>query len=454
MPTSSLRLRLIALVLIGMAIIWVVALAASYRYSLEEVDELFDARLAEAARALLILDLKDLKELGGSPLSGGSEDDHDKDEERQARVAFQLWSADGKQLLHTTDAPPLDFIAGAGFRMVRADGESWHSFAEWDRRGDLQVRVFEREAGRHDLARGIVLRMVRPVLLALPVLGVMVWLAVGRGLRPIRSVSAAITVRSAANLEAIKLQRVPVELTPMLDELNRLLARLDASLRNERRFTADAAHELRTPLAAIKVQAEVALASEEEGQRRAALDRIVEGVNRTARLAQQLLTLARLEHDTAPETHPVALDVLLADAVARHIADALGKDIDVRVEAEANCFVQGDAAMLEALIGNLLDNAVRYTPERGKVIASVTDNGSSIRLAVRDNGPGIPDEAKEHLFDRFYRVARDQPAGSGLGLSIVERIALLHGATKALVPGIAGHGFGIEVRFPKAVARG
>jgi two-component system sensor histidine kinase QseC len=448
MRRFSLRRRLTLLLLASLVLVWAGMVVVSYREARQEVDELSDARLEEGARALTLLDVKRLQTVAEAPGAAAIKEDRDEDDDAATHISFQAWDREGRLLLHSVDAPHIGFDRRSAFDTLSAAGARWRTVARWNEQQGFQVRVFERLQARDEAAASVARRMVAPLLFGLPLLAVLVWVGVGRGLRPLETLSKGIAFRSVDNLEPIRLDRVPSEVTPLVDSLNALLERLSQSVDNERRFTADAAHELRTPLAAIKVQAQVASAAEDPEQRRNAIAQIVEGVNRTTHLVQQLLLLARLDRPESGSVQPVDLGELAAQCAGRYAENALAKGIDLSVCAAPACFVRGDSAMLDALIGNLIDNAIRYTQEQGRVEVSVCDRLEGTRLSVKDNGPGVPEQLRSRVMDRFYRAEGNTAPGTGLGLSIVERIARVHGGQVALTGGLDGKGFGVTVILP------
>jgi two-component system sensor histidine kinase QseC len=443
----SLRRRLTVLLLTSLVLVWGGMLVVSYKEAREEVDELSDARLEEGARALMPLDLKRLRELSDAEGLSAIVEDDDDDDDRDKQITFQVWDADGSLLLRTRNAPETTFDKQNGFDTIQAQGQPWRTFATWNERHGFQVRVFERLTAREDLAGAVAGRMIAPLLLAVPLLALITWFSIARGLNPLRTLSSAIGARDAANLDPVRLQRVPKEVEPLVDSLNDLLQRVSRSIEKERRFTADAAHELRTPLAAIKVQAQVALGAEDPAEGRGALLQIIEGVNRTTHLVQQLLTLARLDQPETSALQAVDLGELAAQCAARYAESGLQKAIELTVSAEPDCVIRGDPTTLEVMIGNLIDNAIRYTQEQGRVEISVKKDDQTILLSVKDNGPGVPDEACRRVLDRFYRAEGNRVPGSGLGLSIVERIASVHHAGISIGKGLEGKGFGVSVLF-------
>jgi signal transduction histidine kinase len=300
----------------------------------------------------------------------------------------------------------------------------------------------------HELLEHFVGVMFMPLLLGLPLLGAWIWFATRQGLAPVAEIAAEVAGRDPERLDPISPAAAPKELRPLLDALNGLLGRVAVALERERGFTADAAHELRTPLAAIATQAEVASRAREASERDHALNQIVAGSRRAAHLVDQLLTLARLDPVAPLVLTPVGLDSLAAEVCADHGALALEKHIDLALEAPGAVIVQGSADGLRILLRNLVDNAVRYTPSGGKISVAVAIQDGAAVLSVSDSGPGIPPEQRENVLQRFHRLAGQDTDGSGLGLSIVARIAQLHRARLELADGIGQPGLAVRLSFP------
>ncbi|NMM38136.1 MAG: HAMP domain-containing protein [Glaciimonas sp.] len=448
MKRLSLRQHLTLMIMSSLLVVWGAMAVFSYWESHEEISELLDAQMEQDARSILLLDLNLLQHLADNESTAIEEHDGTKDHQGKV-LPFQVWGADARLLLQNASAPQIGFRAGSGIGTIEVQGKSWRTLALWSQKHGFQVRVFEDAQQRSHLASDIMRRMMAPLLIGLPGLALLIWLSIGRCLRPLQSLSAAIAARSAGKLDLITLHNTPREVQALIVSLNGLLERLSHSMDQERRFTADAAHELRTPLAAIKVQAEVALAAQDRQQQDQALHGIIEGINRTTRLSAQLLMLARLDH-LAPETQQsVELGELARQSAARYANSALDKEIDlsVSVESDAQLPIQGDPVLLEALIGNLIDNAIRYTPPQGCIEIGIQRVGGCVMLYVKDDGPGLSEQDKERVLHRFYRVGGNGASGSGLGLSIVERIAQVHRATLALGAGLHGTGLGVSLQF-------
>jgi len=311
------------------------------------------------------------------------------------------------------------------------------------------VQVAERHALRDELAQSVANHLMHPLAVALPVLGLLIWLSVTAGLLPLGALALQVQRRAPDNLAPLPEPQVPREVAPLVHALNALFERLRTSFEQERRFTADAAHELRTPLAALKTQAQVAQAATSQQALRHALDQIVVGVDRATRLVEQLLMLARLDPQASlPAAEPLSLPQLAAACVAQLAPMAAQRDVDLAQEAPDTAMVRGDAALLSALVRNLLDNAIRHAPPGSEVELSVRGAADSVLLRVCDRGPGIPAAQRQRVLERFYRIDGVSGEGSGLGLSIVQRIVQLHGATLRLEPGEGGQGLCVEVVFP------
>ncbi|HJV87597.1 MAG TPA: ATP-binding protein [Noviherbaspirillum sp.] len=452
MKAFSIRRRLVALLLGSLVAVWAAMLATGYVELREEVGEQADARMEQSARTLLLLDLKRLHALVG--LDDGHEDGHESEHRLEHNdnhaeyVDFQVWGSDGALLLHAPGAPEARYDPEIGHGWVSVGDREWRTFALRDPKRGYQVRVFETARTRSHLVNKLAFRMAQMLLLALPVLALLVWLSIRRGLAPLTTVSHAIGSRSAQNLEPLNLASVPDEVQPLVDALNKLLERLSESIDRERSFTADAAHELRTPLAAIKVQAEVALAAEDEEQRRHAIQQVIAGVQRTTYLAQQLLLLARLDHVDAEQLQLVDLGHLAAGSAARFANAAEDKGIELEVDAQEACHMRSDPFALSILLDNLLDNAIKYGSDGGRAVVKVWKEHGQIMLRVQDDGPGVPADERSRLTDRFFRVTGTGVAGSGLGLSIVERIAKRYRGEVRIGEGMDGKGLGVTVSFP------
>ena len=428
------------LALTAIALVWLGAAAFTYHDAREEFDEVLDAHLAQAAALLAVQATHDLDEL---------ETEHAPPLHKYARrVAFQIWEKGQRLRLHSANAPQQPLASKErGFSDNTIDGKRWRVFSTWDESGDYLIQVAERTEMREELARGIAVNLLRPLWLSLPLLALLLWIAVLRGLRPLDKLGREVERREPDNLAALDASSAPREVIPLIERLNRLFARIEASLQKERRFTADAAHELRTPVAAIKAQAQVARAASGEAERLHALDNAILGCDRAAHLIEQLLTLARVDTLDRGMAEPCRLRGIAAEMIATLAPDALEKGVRLELLAGDEAVVRGNPELLRALLRNLLDNSVRHTPFGTSVQVGIDHEPGAVRLSVSDNGPGIPEPERDKVLERFYRPLGTQASGSGLGLSIVKRIAEVHGATLQMQQGSEGRGVRVTVDF-------
>ena len=443
---KSLRLRLVLFLLLGLGAVWGVSLWVGHQEARHEVDELFDAQLAQSAQAILESSRHTIHERHEH---GDDETDMPVLHQYEQKLIFQVWSIDGKLLQRSSGAP--DRMLGklsSGYQTVVGEKVSWRVLTRFDKHGEYLVQVAEPLATRELLARHISLKILLPTLLVLPLMVLLIWWFVGKGLRPLRDISQQVKSRAANRLDALKINEVPDEVTPLAKALNDLFARLQSAFESERRFTTDAAHELRTPLAGLKIQAQVAIRAVDDEERKAALEKVLQGVDRATHLIAQLLTLARVDPESAASQHvKLSLHQLAASVVEECRSFAQSRGINVFL-ADSDAEIRGDADQLAVLMRNLLDNALRYTPANGKVEIAIRDDDA---LEIADSGPGIAPEERVRVLERFYRVQGNEQPGSGLGLSIVKRIAQLHGATLALESS-ASSGLLVRVKFPHGKA--
>lgn len=298
------------------------------------------------------------------------------------------------------------------------------------------VEVGETTEKRSQLANKIIASVILPQFVIIPLAVVLVWFGLSQGLRPLTRLRDRIEARREADLSPIALRRVPEELRPLTEAFNAMLARLQHNVVAQQRFIADAAHQLRTPLTGLKTQAQLAMRDNDPAELRHALRQILLGVNRASHLVDQLLTLARAEASGHTEQLllPIDLHALLREVVENWVPHALEKSIDLGYEPAGAVMIKGNAFLLQEMINNLLDNALRYTPRGGQVTARIVEQGDFALLEVEDNGQGIADDEALKVFDRFYRVEGNDSEGSGLGLAIVREIAEVHQAAASLRP--------------------
>lgn len=448
----SIRTRLLFLALGAVLGVAVVTGWLGYRHAIHEVDELIDAELAQYARIMLAL---------------GHEDDDDEvtlpampGHGYETKILFQIWeqrSGQAAVLLQRSPEAPQGWPAGvgmSGFSEATIGAHTYRLIAmrarhKEDDHGDRLVLAGFELAIRDELARDIALGNLQPYVFALPILIVLLILAVRHGLAPLQRMEQELASRRPGHLEALATTHTPGELRPLVEGMNHLLQRMRQALDNERRFTGDAAHELRTPLAALRMQLQVAQRTPDAAEREAAIGKALRGADRMTHLVTQLLALSRLE--SGGEDIPMgevdlaalsreALDDIAALAVARNL------HVDARIGKVSA--IRGNTDLLRALLRNLLDNAARYCPDGAHIRLDLDGADSGVHLCVRDNGPGIDAALRHTLGERFRRMAGQHTEGAGLGLSIVRRIAERHGATIQFSDGLDAQGLGVHIQFP------
>lgn len=428
---KSLRGRLLFALVGAVLAIGLVTSAATYFAARAEIGELLDEELRQVA-----LSMRDHARLDLGSLGRAGDPAH--------RVVVQIWDPSGGAVYSSDPTPPLPLTRAPGFSTIDHAGRKWRMFTAVA--GPRTIQVAQPAALRTELAANVALRILVPILAALPLLGFLVWLIVGRGLAPLARLARTLSARSPTSLEPLPGAELPDEVQPLVGALNDLLRRLETAFAAQRRFAADAAHELRTPLTALGLQIQLLERARDDRERAAATDRLKNGVKRATRLVEQLLTLARLEPDAAEQpVAEVALDALARSVLGDLAALAEAKPVALALARAEPAAVKGTEDALRSLASNLVDNAIRYTPAGGRIEVRVFKVGDRAVLEVADTGPGIPLEERQRVFDRFHRVAGTEAPGSGLGLAIVKQVAGLHGAKLELAEGLDGGGLTVRV---------
>ena len=433
--TFSIRRRLLVALLGALLGAGLIAAIATYASARGEVDALLDEELRQIA-----LSLRDHAQLDLARLQRASDDP-------ELRALVQIWDPAFERPYSSRAIDPLPRLKAEGFATIEHEGRSWRVYATPSAAQTIQVA--QPTALRTELAARIAARLLLPVVVILPFLGLLGWWIVGRGLAPLADVAQTLTRRDPASLQPVAVQELPIELRPLVESLNGLLQRLDASLGTQRRFAADAAHELRTPLTALTLQIQLAARAQSADERAIALERMEQGVKRATRLVQQLLTMARLDPEAAAKPAEPTDLAGLAHATAEELQPlAAQKSISLRVDAQTQALVIGQEDALRILLTNLIDNSIRYAAPDGHVDVDVQTSNASVKLIVHDDGPGIPPAERERVFDRFYRGRGAATGGSGLGLAIVRQITEMHGGSICLDGGRNGSGLKVTVVFP------
>jgi len=513
----SLRQLLLVSLLSAATLIWGIAAYVSYKQTRDEVANLFDAELSQSAKVLhafvesllregtlstfpssgqLDKNLHDtalkhkFKRKNSYPLWSGDNDFFAKPDdtpnftlhgfdkshidsqlwyvfddvlqanalgrEYERKIAFQLWSKKEGLLLRSESAPKFVFSkSDNGFSHANIDGHLWHVFSIADATGQYVVHVGQKEEIRAELTDEISSHTALQLLLGLPFLGLVIWIIVGHCLKPLDRLERSLSKREASYLKPLSTRKLPNEILPIVNEINNLFTQLEQAFEHERRFTSDAAHELRTPLAGLLTQAQVALRTNDDDIRKQALKRIEQAVNRMTYMVQQLLTFSRIESSAeflTQESTPLGREIV--QIVAELEPDAYRKRIAIEFVEDNPVQVLVNPQLMAILIRNILDNAIKYTPANGSILISLATKDRQLQFTVEDSGPGISPDQYEKSLQRFHRCTEtaNVASGTGLGFSIVERIAAIHNADLILGVSQLG-GLKVTIGFPLPMTR-
>jgi two-component system OmpR family sensor kinase len=435
---NSLRVRLIILLGVAVMLTAAVQLTATFRIAMTQANRLFDYHMQQIALALQDSSLEREDWYSGPNASNVSFD-----------FVLQIWSADGERVYQSKSYRALPPQGQSGFADVTIENGEWRTYTL--RTEGRVTQIAQKTETRRNRAFRLILHSIWPVLPASILLLGAVWWVVTSALRPVQEIGNELSSRNAGSLVPIASTGVPSEISILVEELNHLLARISGALQMQQRFVADAAHELRSPITALKLQAQSLAKAGDDSSRQQHLARLMGGIDRSSRLVEQLLQLAR--HDPLSRTiQPMV--VSLNEALNGALEDIAPVASEKNIEIVQNCCVPvaivGDPDAVRIMIRNLLDNAVRYTPNDGQVLIDLTDSRSSVTLVIQDSGSGIPSHNRERVFDRFYRLPGTASGGTGLGLAIVKAIADQHEAHLQLSSSELG-GLSVKITFPSAV---
>ncbi|HEX6266488.1 MAG TPA: ATP-binding protein [Burkholderiales bacterium] len=437
---TSIRANLVLWMASALVLGTAVVLGATYALTRNEVGRVFDEELRQVAHAVHL-----------------REDWSQTRRIRIARPGFELsvraYDKTGRTYFETAlPSLPADLAQtyDEGFASRGTQEGAWRVYTHVTEEGIVQVG--QAIAARDVLARDLSISVLMPMLMLIPLLVVIVAWVLKRGLAPLDETSRRVSDRDASRLDPLPTHGVPAELAPLVEQINALLARLEGSLDAQRRFLADAAHELRSPVAALALQVQLAHRAHTPAAREAAFGELAHGVERARRLVQQLLDFARLEPGVQAEPF-AAIDLarLVREVVGRYAAQAEAQEVDLGADAPPAAPMLGSEPQLRSLIENLVDNALRYAPRESAVTVSVRPQEGGIELAVVDAGRGIPEAERERVFERFHRVSGDSTRGSGLGLAISRAIVEQHQGSIALSdahPGAGLPGLAVVITFP------
>ncbi|OOG63425.1 two-component sensor histidine kinase [Rhodanobacter sp. B04] len=463
MKTASLRTRLTWLIIAVQIGVLIPLGVLSYQRELREMDQLLDGRLAQAGRtvgallaqapASLATDSPDAalpaEALRGAVLVRVHKHNYEPE------VGFQAYTARGKLLAATSNfselAAPL--AEERGFRDIDLQDQTWRTFTLQNQAG-LVIRIGERYDNRREITRALVMEHSLPLFIGLPLLALLASLAVKRGLRPLALLAEQLGMRTPGSRQPIAVEHTPREITPLVVTLNQQLGRLEDTIEREHRFASDVAHELRTPLTATMIHLESAQLADDPREIEFTLQSAQQSLARLARRVEQILALARLEAGAASQQR-VRLDLVsLATEVIEELAPVIAdKDIALSLNHDMDAlWVQGHEAALTSMFRNLIENALRYTQQAGRVEVSIEQHGNQVTISICDDGPGIPAERRDVVFERFHRAAETESRGYGLGLSIVQRAVELHDARIELLASPYGQGLQVRIHMLAASA--
>lgn len=431
----SLRIRLLLSLGIAIAAVAILQFTVSFHASMEQANKLFDYHMQQMALALQDSSFEQNRWRKFSTI------DNEKLE-----LAVQVWTDSGVRVYQSRKFKSLPEQAPLGYSTVTLANGEWRIYATEN--NGRKIQISQRMEARRNRAISLALHALWPVLAASVLLFAATWWVVNSALSPLKRIGREVANRNVDSLAPISDAHIPTEVSPLVAELNLLLSRVEQGLKSQQRFVADAAHELRTPLTALKLQVQTLVRTTDETARMRSFDRLLGGVSRTSRLVEQLLALAR--QDPIAPSQPfsvISLTNCLEEAVNELSAYASSKNIELRYGETVQADITGDADSLLILFRNLLDNAIRYSPANSRVQASIRLFDDNALVTIDDSGPGIPQQERDRVFDRFYRVPGTAQDGSGLGLSIVKTIADRHRAAISLGSAALG-GLAVTLSFP------
>lgn len=444
---NSIRARLIVALIAAVGAVWGAGVLWSYHSTQIQIEKVLDSRLMESARMVSSM----MAERGTTfAPPGGQSPIFQEGEGYSRQLTCQIWTLEGTLVSSSNNAPP-ESLAGntEGFSEREIDGELWRSYTIVNQDVGIRVSVGDKVDFRTDLIADVIKGLLLPLLLMMPVIGGLIWWSVSKGLMPLNKMAEALSGRDASNLQPLPATGVPAELVPPVTALNALLQRVERAREHERSFTAYAAHELKTPLAGVKTQAQIALASGNEQIREKALSQILRGVGRTDHLVRQLLDLARID---TPETENPVSSFLTSDLMLEVSEDLQPLQIQRKVEVvldvrQPASRISANAELLRLALRNVVENAILVSSPGQEVTVTLSERDCIIYAVVADGGPGMTAEELSNATARFYRGKNSVERGSGLGLSIVEAAMAKLGGTLTLKNRPKG---GLEVELSMA----
>lgn len=368
-------------------------------------------------------------------------------------IYFEIRNDKDQLIAKSAQAPQIKSTKKNGFNYQEMDNKRWRIFHSTNKQTGMQITVMQPHDLRVELERRVNLTSIIIMMLTYPLLGVFIWILIDRGLNSIRHTTYELKNRAPNRLDPINIEQVPIEIKPLVEELNLLFHKLETTLNREKRFAGDAAHELKTPLAALKTQAQVAIQQKDAAKIKNTLEKVSGAVDRCNHVVDQLLTLSRTMPDTVIKTpEPLALITIISDIAAELTPSALDKKIKISLSSDDNLSnIPGNKIAIGILIRNLIDNAIRYSPTNSSINLNIKKTAKHQAFSITDEGPGIAKELQKTVFERFYRIIGTKTSGSGLGLSIVKQIAEFHQARISLKTPKNGKGLEVCIHFKQSL---
>jgi two-component system, OmpR family, sensor histidine kinase QseC len=471
MGTSSIRFRLLMMILLTVLLLWAGVLLTTWWRTSRNINDVYDTELRQIARLLTVAteheakesDLKDYADdlvqvarlLAVATAREAEEQSGDElhDVAGYYPLIFQIWNNEGHMLVRGPGAPahPISSAGSDGFSNTTINDVGWRVYIMTLPDKSFRIQVARSQISMYNMVSNFVADVIKPLLLVLPLFG-MLWWVVHRGLEPLRQISRLIAERDYSHLNPVMVEGIPEESSRLVDEINALLMRLRTSIDRNSRFTADVAHELRTPIAGMLVQLQSDDAGLEEEARSQIITRVRRGLEHLGHVINQLLVLASIEPNRVRQTfQQVDLAAIARERMADLAPLAMENGIEIELKADAACNAFGNRELLGVLISNLINNAIKFSGNDGYVLVTITDVTNGISLTVADTGPGIPEEKKAWVFERLNKGSRS--GGSGLGLSIVKEICQIHQASISLHDRKEGTGLIVNLFLPKLSKR-
>ena len=451
---GKLFFRIAPTILVAIAVIGLFA----YRSATHEINQDYDAQLINNANVLWSLVQDEFRRAGANTpkkiddinldLNNQRALNEDADDYAEARM-LRIWKSGKIMMFSATALPEAVAVRGPGFSNVEYNHETWRIYTLAIPQTSIVIEIGEKKSLRDGLAAAILLDLGFTLLVLVPTVGLLIWLGIKSGLGAVRTLVRGRRSRSPDDLSSVPVETLPRDLSPLGRSINQLLAKLEHSLAAERRFSDHAAHQLRTPLAALKLQLQMLAEAESESERKGLIADLARSNDRATHLVEQLLRAARVGHQSVT-LQAVALYPATASVIAEMANVASLKHLDISLEGNEEARVRADDLLLKLLIGNLLDNAIKYTQDSGHIRINIVRRENMWCLAIRDTGPGISESEREAVFHRFYRVDNPEVEGSGLGLAIVADIIERFSGSVSLKTPETGPGLLVEVLIPCA----